>query len=378
MKNNESIYTKIAKNGKNNIIDVFFEMQDRSRAIVLFGAGFALNSLLHRFEKNNFCNLLVCDNDTNKHNTQFNGKHTVLSLETCINKAPDALYVITSPKYFWEIKKDLEKKVGAENVCPIDFECGHYFSGDEFIEYFTKNTNRFKNIECLLSDELSKKTYQNVLYAHSTGLREDFEKACCANDDWYLFKSLLKPTEKTTYVDCGTFDGDTVLLYHDRAGGKHGAIYAFEPDSMIIDSLIATISENGIENVTIIPKGVYSYSGKMRFTHGGVYSAVSHSNMSVKDNLIYSDIEVVKMDDELNGIPVSMIKMDLEGAELQALKGAENLIKTNKPRLAICLYHNASDLLEIPEYIHSIVPEYKLYVRHHSKSCTDTILYAIA
>lgn len=69
--------------------------------------------------------------------------------------------------------------------------------------------------------------------------------------------------------------------------------------------------------------------------------------------------------------------MDVEGAELESLKGASGTIQRYKPKLAICIYHKPEDMTEIPLYIKSLVPEYKLYVRHHSNSIAETVLYAI-
>lgn len=68
--------------------------------------------------------------------------------------------------------------------------------------------------------------------------------------------------------------------------------------------------------------------------------------------------------------------MDIEGAELEALEGCRNIIAHDKPKLAICLYHKAEHLWEIPFYIHQLVPEYKFYIRHHSKDFCETVLYA--
>lgn len=83
------------------------------------------------------------------------------------------------------------------------------------------------------------------------------------------------------------------------------------------------------------------------------------------------------VDDALCGIDVTYIKMDIEGAELNALIGAENTIIKCKPKLAICVYHKTSDFWKIPQYIKSLNSEYKLYLRHHSnKNCWGTVLYA--
>ena len=69
--------------------------------------------------------------------------------------------------------------------------------------------------------------------------------------------------------------------------------------------------------------------------------------------------------------------MDIEGAELEALKGAKETIKRNHPKLAICVYHKPEDIVDIPKFILELDPEYKLYLRHYSDNAGETVLYAI-
>lgn len=91
-----------------------------------------------------------------------------------------------------------------------------------------------------------------------------------------------------------------------------------------------------------------------------------------------SSIEVMSIDEAINGKEkVTLIKMDVEGAELESLKGAKNTILKDKPKLAICIYHKAQDMIDLPVYIKSLVPEYKLYIRHHSNGEGETVLYAM-
>ena len=81
--------------------------------------------------------------------------------------------------------------------------------------------------------------------------------------------------------------------------------------------------------------------------------------------------------DDLIKERVTFIKMDIEGAELEALKGARNIITKYRPKLAICLYHKPEDIITIPKYIKSLLPEYKLYVRHYSNNTGEFVLYAV-
>ena len=87
-------------------------------------------------------------------------------------------------------------------------------------------------------------------------------------------------------------------------------------------------------------------------------------------------IKAVALDDCISDL-VTFIKMDIEGAELEALKGSREILKRYRPRLAISLYHKKEDLEEIPVYIKELVSEYKLYIRHYSNAGVETVLYAV-
>ncbi len=360
-----------------NCMDQFFETRKPEQPIVLFGAGFGLKSILLNFEQHGLNVACVCDNDKSKQGALIDGRYEVLSLEACMQRVPNALYVISSPLHYSEILRQLEDTVEKERICSIDFECGHYFSGRDFKAYLAKNIKRFTALSEVLCDDISKATLYNVVKAHLSGKREDFECACVVEDDWYLFNSLLAPRAESVYVDCGAYDGDTVLLFDQRATHGYKSIFAFEPDEVSRLKLEAAIANNNIRNVHVIGKGAYDCDGRLKFTQDGMYSTVANGNKSPRPQTDAVEIDVTKIDSVLNGEVVDIVKMDIEGAEYRALLGAERSIRKHKPRLAICLYHNVEDFIQIPELLLSMVPEYNLSLRHHSKGCTDTILYAV-
>jgi len=91
-------------------------------------------------------------------------------------------------------------------------------------------------------------------------------------------------------------------------------------------------------------------------------------------------IETISLDEYLKDEKekVTFIKMDIEGAELNALKGAERIIREQKPKLAICIYHKPEDVWEIPSLLLNFVSDYKFYIRHNTYSFLyDTTLYAL-
>lgn len=87
-------------------------------------------------------------------------------------------------------------------------------------------------------------------------------------------------------------------------------------------------------------------------------------------------IETVALDEFLRGERVTFIKMDIEGAERDALKGAAQIIREQKPKLAVSIYHRPDDVIEIPKLILSLRPDYRLYIRHYSLLSNETVLYA--
>lgn len=100
----------------------------------------------------------------------------------------------------------------------------------------------------------------------------------------------------------------------------------------------------------------------------------SSGHLSQKGNI---RVKLDALDHILQGKKVTFIKLDIEGAELKALHACRDTIVQHRPKLAICVYHKPEDIIEIPSYIHEIVPEYKLYLRHHSKDHCETVFYAV-
>ena len=126
-------------------------------------------------------------------------------------------------------------------------------------------------------------------------------------------------------------------------------------------------------NVEIYNYGLMDKSGTFRF---------EVDNMNQQGSMITDngqvEIRTVALDELLKGKKVTFIKMDIEGSELMALKGAENIIKSQKPKLAICVYHKLEDIYEILDFILQMNPDYKFWLRHYCVTGdVDTILYAI-
>ena len=171
------------------------------------------------------------------------------------------------------------------------------------------------------------------------------------------------------FVDGGCFDGSDTKRFLEH---HQGTALCFEPDERNIDRIREKLSDCEKGRYRIIPKGLWSESGRLSFLSDG--NVGSHVDITAQGA---EKVEVGTIDAEVGKSKVSMIKMDIEGAELEALKGAQNIIRKDRPVLAISVYHKPEDIVEIPKYILSLHDGYRLFMRHYSFSWYDTVLYAV-
>lgn len=187
-------------------------------------------------------------------------------------------------------------------------------------------------------------------------------------NQYFDLKYLKHSRKKEVFVDVGGYDGMT-SVYFNKWSQKECFSYIFEPDKDNIKKCQKNLKKYNI-NYKIIQKGAWNEEMILNFNaNGDVSSQISNAGGDM--------ITVSTIDKELRKEEVSFIKMDIEGAELQALKGAKNTIINNKPQLAISVYHKPEDIWEIPNIILKYNSDYKLYLRHYTFTDADTVLYAL-
>lgn len=189
----------------------------------------------------------------------------------------------------------------------------------------------------------------------------------------YFDLEECKPKGKIEFfIDAGGFDGLTTAAFMEWCGGN-GYSYIFEPDERNRVSIRNNLK--GISNYEIVPKALWSRTATLAMDSKGNFA----SNVREKiDERQEETIDSVSIDEFIKGRRITYIKMDIEGAEAEALRGAARVIREQKPKLAVSVYHKERDIWEIPALILSCCPEYKLYLRHYSFSWYDTVLYAVA
>ncbi len=190
-----------------------------------------------------------------------------------------------------------------------------------------------------------------------------------ADEEQYFNTGLLEFGENEIFIDAGSKDLGTAfqMKKHCKSLKK---VYAFEPDEANYKECLNNIKKLDIEAVEVFPDGTWSEKKTLYFNATADGSSHVCNSGECCINVLPID-EVIKKDDK-----VTFLKKDVEGSELESLIGARGVITRDMPKLAICIYHKDEDMTEIPLYIKSLVPEYKLYVRHHSNGAGETVLYA--
>lgn len=232
-------------------------------------------------------------------------------------------------------------------------------------EYLKEHFDRVSEVYHLLSDEQSRLVYRKLLEYRLTGDISPLKE--CETDKTESYR-LLSLGDKESYADLGAYTGDTIAEFLSAANGAYSKIIAIEPNARNFRKL----SENtqGLENILLVNGAAGQSDGVITVSKGG--------GRMIKRSISGVEISQVALDSVVGGQTCTYIKYDVEGAEKDAIKGSENTILMNKPKLNVALYHRVEDIYSLPLYIHSILPEHKLYIRHFPYyPAWDTNLYAI-
>ncbi|MEE9606014.1 MAG: FkbM family methyltransferase [Candidatus Scalindua sp.] len=230
----------------------------------------------------------------------------------------EKIYVLIATSYlhFKKIKQDLNE-LGYKNVNLI--KCVWYagiLNFDRDLDSFVNKTNGFLECAKILEDEKSYKIYEDAISSYVTA--ECIMSTEAETNNQYFPEDIPFKKGYSKFIDCGAFTGDTITQLQ-KVKGKVDTVIAFESDIQNFKSLTEMIKENKesiAENILLYPCGVWSRLEQLRFNSGqGSGSVLSEDGTSV--------IQCVVLDDVLSDFIPTFIKMDIEGAEYEALLGAK-------------------------------------------------------
>ena len=225
-----------------------------------------------------------------------------------------------------------------------------YGSGIFDLEYYNCHKQELDDACSLMADEQSVRTFKNTVDYFLSGDIKLLKECEATADDEYRLTHI---GENALYLDLGAFTGDTVLEYK-KVFPSISSVIAVEPDMRNYRKLCENTS--GIDGITCINSLITDTCGIAHINQG--------KGRGVHEQKTGTDITCTTIDSIIDGRKTAIIKFDVEGNELKALKGAVNTISDQKPVLHIACYHRSSDLFEIPLFVSSIRNDYRIYMRH--------------
>lgn len=335
-----------------------------SNRIALYGAGKYGKVALHNIKKYlPQLEIIFFIDDNNVRNDSDIEGLKVLSLHEAIKQEKNFNIIITN-YYISSVLKKIEAEGFDLNKV---FFWGQFLIEDVDYSYLVKNRDNLYSAYNSLGDNLSKIIFESMVSARINKNIDLLGRTCETKQ--YFPQDIFEWNDEEVFVDGGAYDGDTIEAFLECTGQKYKYIYAFEPDKSNWKRLL---NRAYTRNIKIYNAGLYSETKNISFdSNRGGSSKVGETGADT--------VQVIKFDDlDLPEKNISFIKMDIEGSELSALQGMKETIKKNKPKLAICIYHKLEDLWELPLYIKSLVPEYKLYIRNYTSYLDEIVLYAVA
>ncbi len=231
--------------------------------------------------------------------------------------------------------------------------------------------NKEKIIACLdlFADDFSREIFTRFIQTHMQ--RIPIPIPAHSLEEQYFPRDIKLSKGYSRVINCGAYNGDTVMQLFDLHG-KVEAVACFEPDLKNFEMLTQYLrsKHNKIaQRVIAFPCGVYSHETQLNFeSDNKISSMISEQGKSV--------IQCVMLDHVIPDFKPTMITMDVEGVEMEALQGAEMLIKEYRPDLGISVYHAPNHIWDIPLYLESLQLDYKFYLRNYTSFTFETVLYA--
>lgn len=284
--------------------------------------------------------------------------------------------VIVASIYYPKIIRQLQEKgndlcVYYEEFAYIMDGCETYYSAFDGIFYeLEKNKHEYINLYSILSDDISKKVYENLLkfrmtldHIYTTRALEISLEHGIQDFDELIVKNF---TENTCFYDVGGYDGQSTLDFINN-DSSYRKIYFFEPDKKILSAAQERLKE--YSNIEFLPMAVGNETTNIGYNAiGGGAGEISVNGTEV--------VQMVSLDDFIDSRD-SYIKIDVEGFEFSSLQGCERAIKKYKPMLSVSLYHRVGDIHKLINKVLSLNPNYRVYIRHYTESYADTRAYFI-
>ena len=332
-------------------------MRECAKPLVLYGMGNGADKILDWCEENQVKVQGVFASDEFVRGQQFRG-FTVERFDALKERLGEELLVVIAfaserPEVLQRFAElDAEQEVVAPHL-PL-------FKEEETVSsaWLQRHETELQAAYDLLADDRSREVFSATLnYKLSGKIKYLF---ACETQRVEDIRELLAPAQDEVYLDLGAYNGDTIRELGELTDWRWRELVAVEPDRRNcrkLRVLAEELAERGLP-VEVYEAGIWSEQGELGFSDSG-------GRQSTFIGAEKKTVPVTTIDALAEGREVSLIKMDVEGAELQALAGGRETLQKFAPKLFVAAYHYDVDLFRLPLLLQKIVPHYKIYLRKH-------------
>jgi FkbM family methyltransferase len=358
----------------------------RGQTIVLFGAGGLGQRTLSKLRSIGVEPVAFADNNQARWGTDIEGVSVLSPEQAAAEFGGAAAFVVTiwgagSPHRFKETADQLHA-LGCEVVVPFAWFAWRF--ADRMLPYYgvdlpsrlLEQAEGVRAAFSLMSDDQSRREYVAQVRWRLSG-----DPGCLDHpvDEPQYLAGVASITDGESILDCGAYDGDTLRSWVETKG-DFARYVGLEPDPESrrrLDEEVERLPEHLIARVVVLPYAVASEEGTSTFSAGGT-GASSLGNVGKSGGDMTVECRRIDQLVAQLGKPFpSLLKMDIEGAELDALNGAVDLIEQEAPVLALCVYHRQSDLWTIPLFAAGLRKDYRFYLRPHNEEGWDLVCYGV-
>jgi len=357
-------------------IDIIKSEIRSAKYLCVFSVGVVSNSIISALKKCTDVEIdFLSDNDSSKWGKTFYGGLQCISPKE-LEVYKDDIAILITTRHYKNIYQQLTEKGFKKIFAVTEYRILNdaYFKNKKNIQAIKDNVLEVIDI---LEDERSKKImFTQIKNWFDFDVDTEGYEGIFTNDQYYP-SDIFKLSARESFVDVGAYNGDTVIDFIKKTNNQFDSIFAFELDKKNFKEMESVVDKQAApvkKKIKLYNLGLLDEEKEVYYETGG--SGVQSTFINVINSA--SDCgKTVRLTDILKNEKVTFIKMDIEGSEIKALLGAEEIIKRQKPKLAICVYHKPEHLWEVPLYVKKIVPEYKIYIRHHNPLEYETVCYAL-
>ncbi|MEA5003971.1 MAG: FkbM family methyltransferase [Christensenella sp.] len=330
-------------------VSLWEHLNETKKPIVLYGMGDGADKILDELGRRGIAAAGVFASDEFCRGQRFRG-FEVTTYAQAKERFGDMIVLVAFGTQLPEVMQRIKDIAAVQETYAPDVPV---VGGGEAFDtaYVKKYAQEMQAAYRMLEDDLSRRTFMDMLHYKVSGKLDDLFD--CESSAGEVYRDILRLSDQETYVDAGAYTGDTIAEFMQYAGG-YRQIVAIEPDEKNFRRLEK--STEGLGNRMLCNCAAYDEDTYIRFdTRGGRNSAVGAQGKTICAQ---------RIDSILGGQEVTYIKLDVEGQEAAALRGAKETIQKYRPKMLVSAYHRNDDMFRLPLLVREMRDDYKVYLRH--------------